>query len=350
MSNQIKCARQIMNYSTIDRQSRFDKKTFDPDILLDNLSITSPKLVSMLKQIEELDSKDYKRDRKLYKHYIYSGVGNGYGSKIIASAMIAAGYALIQKPQGSKIVIDNGILNSKNEAKLAVLSSTALWNTSTNLKATKELLAVYNKRPENVYGNLVRFIILDSGFKEGIDLFDVKYAHIFEDQINESDVTQSNGRGLRFCGQKGLPFIKGKGWTVNIYTYVLYKVVKGKGFAGLWNNLKNLNFNNTRILDNKEPILMALLAQNKELEFKINFEKDITKLIQDASVDCQLNKNINNYQKNSTNTKAILAITLAVILGTVGIVGTRYLHRKSVMKTNVKDFELFVKRFGKSKM
>ena len=42
-----------------------------------------------------------------------------------------------------------------------------------NVSTKKQILANFNKRPENIHGKEIRFIIMDSGFKEGIDLFDV---------------------------------------------------------------------------------------------------------------------------------------------------------------------------------
>jgi hypothetical protein len=83
----------------------------------------------------------------------------------------------------------------------------------------KSVIDTYNKRPDNVHGELLRILVLDSKFKEGIDLFDVKYCHILEPPIASSDLKQAIGRATRFCGQKGLPFVDGVGWTLNVYIY-----------------------------------------------------------------------------------------------------------------------------------
>jgi superfamily II DNA or RNA helicase len=62
---------------------------------------------------------------------------------------------------------------------------------------------------------------MDNGYKEGIDLFDIKYIHIFEPSLNNSDLKQVIGRGTRTCGQKGLKFIPGIGWPLYVYIYDL---------------------------------------------------------------------------------------------------------------------------------
>lgn len=309
----IECVRQIINYSVIDRESRFDKATFDSSAVIDSLPYTSPKILSLLRNIQQLDAKDHKTDGKLYKHFIYSGVGNGYGSKIIASCMIAAGYTLIQKPVGNKIVVDPKITSSKNESKLALLSSTSLWNKPMRLTAVKEILEIFNKRPSNVHGNNVRFIILDSGFKEGIDLLDIKYVHLFEESIYSSDYTQSVGRALRYCGQKGLPFKSGVGWTVNVFSYSLVKTVQGKGAGGLYekyiNGKKDINVFNTN-----NSLFDLLMTTEKSVQFKINFGNELTNLIQESSVDYNLNKNI-NLIKSDRKVVLIASVVAAVLTG-----------------------------------
>jgi broad-specificity NMP kinase len=60
---------------------------------------------------------------------------------------------------------------------------------------------------------------MDSGFKEGIDLFDIKYVHIFEPQMTGADLKQIIGRGTRMCGQKGLDFHPTRGWPLHVNIY-----------------------------------------------------------------------------------------------------------------------------------
>lgn len=307
--NALNCVRQVMNFSSVESTDRFDKQQFDEEKLIDKLPIYSPKMITLFQKIKELDKKDYRKDGKLYKHFIFSDLKKGYGAKILASAFIAAGYRLVMKSNGSKIILDREVLDSDDEAKFAVLSSTALWNNPVNQTLTKEILSEFNKRPDNTYGDLCRFIILDSGFKEGIDLFDVKYVHIFEDQMANSDLTQSIGRATRYCGQKGLPFKKGEGWKLHVYNYKSYKSIP----TSFLKKLKNLKFK-----DDKLIILDHIKKQNKDLNFNINFEESINNLIKESAVDTLLNENINNITKRKSFLKRhIIPLTIAGI--TAGI-------------------------------
>lgn len=272
--NPLSCASKILNFTNITLKDRFDKPKFDKQNFIDSLQSKSPKLIALLSKIRELDSKDYKQSKKLYKHFIYSGVGNGYGSKIIASALVACGYDIVISKKGNKITIDPNLLKNPSESKFAVLSSTALYNTPPNPLATKEILKVFNERPDNIYGQKIRFIILDSGFKEGIDLYDVKYCHIFEDQLYKSDLIQAQGRALRFRGQCGLPF--NKGWILDVFNYSAIKILS----EGLFNT-------------KSENIVKEIQKLDTELNFKIGFQESLTEIIQKNAIDSDLNKNVN---------------------------------------------------------
>ena len=64
-----------------------------------------------------------------------------------------------------------------------------------------------DKEMYNVHGERLRFFIFDSGFKEGIDLFDVKYVHLFDTPLNDADRKQAVGRATRTCVK----------WVLNLY-------------------------------------------------------------------------------------------------------------------------------------
>lgn len=233
------CMRSIENWSRIERHHRFDKSTFDPKRLLHELSIYSPKLVALLDNIRRIDEEDMKRDGTTYKHFIFSDVvKDGHGAKILASALVASGFSHCFTSTGAVTI------PKKNEAKntFGLLSSTAIFSSPTTQKKTKDILRIFNCRQNNVYGENMRFMVLDRGFKEGVDLFDVKYAHIFEEQRTSSDLVQTVGRGTRWCGQKGLEFVPNKGWTLHIYTYAA-TTAEGTPFFNEYLKLTGIDLN-----------------------------------------------------------------------------------------------------------
>ena len=216
---QLQCVRQVSNWSKITPKNRFNKSRFsvaDTDKLI---PIASPKLEAMLQNIAALDTNDSAIFGKTFKHFIFSDVKFlGYGAKIITAAMIARGFNPILKNEKSKIVVDVPTKGPKGR-NFAVLCSTAMWDRPFKHALKKEVLGLFNKRPDNIYGENCRFIILDSGFKEGIDLFDVKYVHLYEPLMTQADLTQALGRATRLCGQKGLDFVPKQGWPLHVFRY-----------------------------------------------------------------------------------------------------------------------------------
>ena len=222
-----------------------------------------------------------------FKHFIFSDVKNlGYGAKIIASGLVANGFTHCFSKEKSKLNIVRPAANDQNKT-FALLSSVALFDKKIPVKSVKEMLRMYNQRPENIRGDNVRFIILDSGFKEGIDLFDVKYVHIFENPRAKADERQTIGRATRNCGQKGLHFEPNVGWKLHVYQY-----------------MSSMSDENSEdLLFNKYVDYAGINI--KELIFKDNIER----LVMESAVDADLNYEINKgYTKSDEKLEELLAL------------------------------------------
>lgn len=296
----VNCVREVLNYSSISMSDRFDKPSFNKKELIKKLPINSPKLTVLLENIKQIDNEDYKKYKKLFKHFIFSDVKKGYGAKIIASCLIAAGYKLILKPTGNNVIVDEDILLSNNVSKFSILTTTSLWKNSIKEDSKKNILTVFNNRPNNIHGDLCRFIILDSSFKEGVDLFDVKYVHIFEDQLSKSDLTQAIGRATRFCGQKGLPFKKHVGWRLQVFNY--------KSFIPRPRDILKLKFNSTN-----EIIVNTVKQLDSNLKYKVNLIDTLSYILQENAVDNLLTQNINKLNKSIKVEKSIVFKSLSTL-------------------------------------
>ena len=210
------CLRKVSNWSKIVPINKFDKSTFNATITKDMIPLSSPKLKALFDKITEVDAADMKEYGRLFKHFIFTDVKEqGYGAKIIASAFISMGYDLaVDKKYNLKPAS-----TSTKDMRFGLLCSTTVYEKPIGVKAKKALLGAYNERPGNSHGYKMRFIILDNGFKEGIDLFDVKYVHLFEPLVTAADQKQAIGRATRFCGQKGIEFHPTRGWPLFVFRY-----------------------------------------------------------------------------------------------------------------------------------
>lgn len=299
------CVRKKSNLSKGLDKYKFDSVNFSGEELLNKIPTISPKLHELLGKIQKLDTADMKEHGKKFKHFIFSDVKSGaHGARLVASALIAKGYHLgysaeLKKPVDKEAAsveeqedapekrehrykklelnTDAELMRNPN-TNFFLLSSVMVYDQPITVAAKKQMLAKFNQRPENIHGDLARIIVLDSGFKEGIDLFDVKYVHIFEPSIVPSDQKQVIGRGTRTCGQKGLEFHPSRGWPLHIFVYDLSIPEKVQGaFLGAEN-----------------AIDLYLKSMNIDIR-QFHFAHDLEKSTVLGSVDYDLNKNIHTF-------------------------------------------------------
>ena len=255
------CIRNTSTWAHVKPNHKFDSAKFNREEILQDLPLMSPKIHAMLNKIKELDAEDMSNDGKYYKHIIYSDVTGVNGAKMVASSLIANEYQLVYNK--GKFV--NNLPQSNYT--FGLLTTSTVYQKPLTVGLKKNMMAKMNERPENVNGSNMRFIILDSGFKEGIDVFDVKYMHILEPLTTKAENTQVIGRGTRYCGQSGLPFKPNVGWSLNVYRY-------------------NINYNEDMTLHD-----LYIKHSNQNVN-ALNFTADIEDIMIAAAVDLPLTENI----------------------------------------------------------
>lgn len=275
ISKKAQCIRKVSNFSVQLKQHKMDKSNFDLKDFKKNLHEVSPKVMQLLENIKKLDENDMKNYNKKFKHIIYTDIKeSSAGSKMIAASMMTEGYTNVYD---KSLKINENNLSKNYNKNFALLSSVQIYDKPFPVKLKKHIIELYNKRPDNINGKLIRFIILDSGYKEGIDLFDVKYVHIFEPLITESDEKQVIGRGTRFCGQKGLEFIPNIGWPLHVFKY------------NLIDDINNINVH-------------ELFMNNSGLDLsKLVFAAELENISKYGAIDYNLNINIHNFNKKIDN-------------------------------------------------
>ena len=169
-------------------------------------------------------------------------------------------------------------LNKTKNENFYLLSSVNVFDQPINVGTKKQILANFNARPSNIHGKEVRFIVMDSGFKEGIDLFDIKYVHIFEPPVNFADMKQVIGRGTRTCGQKGLKFHPTMGWPLHVYVY----------------DLKIPESIQENFLNSKTAFDMYLTSLNMDMKL-VNFLHHMEDTSIFGAVDYELNKAVHEF-------------------------------------------------------
>lgn len=278
-----KCVRNVENWGDITNAHKFDKSDYDPEAVLKDLS---PKLESLMNKIKELDQADMQKDNKLYKHFVYSDITTQYGAKLIAAVLAAHGfehaYEIGKGKRGNTFVFKK----TDPSNTFGTLTSTKFFDREIGVKFRKELLAKYNARPNSE----IRIIVLDSGFREGIDLFDVKYVHIIEPILTPNDFKQAVGRATRFCGQKGLVFNNTEGWVLHVFKYTTSIPLTIRRFFD--SNLINFS----------DSVFSLFLRFSNIDPRKLVFSKELDKMLILSSIDLMLNKSIHGSLLQDLNT------------------------------------------------
>lgn len=305
------CLRKTAATARVSRKALIDSKTFDSATYIKELSGKFSALIDTIKQI---DTMDMKNEGHLYKHFIFTDIREGSnGAKALAGFLVAAGFDFRQgvvkklvKRGGEMVETKNGatILLEKEPVEggsngFAMLQSVPLFRNPMSVPGKKRILQLYNSRPDNIHGELLRIVILDSKYKEGIDLFDIRYVHLLEPAIATSDLKQAVGRATRFCGQKGLQFIPNKGWPLEVFIYR----TELPGRAPF--------VEDDEAVKSKEQKLDAhtLMLEKSGLDLALlNLTQELTTLAIRTSVDYDLNYRINNFSVEAEQMDAVAVV------------------------------------------
>ena len=265
------CVRDVSSWSYVKPIFKFDNDKFDKDEVKKSMDLMSPKMAALFKKIEDLDKEDLAKTGKLHKHIIYSDVSGTNGVKMVSSCFIANGFF---NAYDNKLKLKpNNILETTKTKNFALLTSSVVYAKPMSVKLKKGILEKLNSRPDNIFGDLIRFIIIDQGFKEGIDVFDVKYLHLLDPVITKAEQTQIIGRGTRFCGQMGLPFDPVYGWKLHVYRY-------------------NMTY------DDRDDVFQLYLKHTNINISTINFTAELEDLLIASAVDTTLTENIHINSNN----------------------------------------------------
>ena len=269
------CVRKVANWTMYKPSETFDSDVFNKDHTLKDLAIKSPKMYELMKTIRRLDEEDIYNHNKLFKHFIFSDVKSGI--KNIASVFLAYDYSLIFD-QLHLLKSSPELLSSRSN-NFAILIMNTMFKKPLSKRTRREILELFNRRPDNIHGDLCRFMILGSEFKEGIDLYDCKYVHILEPQITKSDMRQIMGRGTRFCGNKGLNFHPSKGWPLHVMLYDIKVPIEIEENYGV------------------ETMHELFLKVKKINVQRMGFTDELEFVSIEGSVDYELNKNIHLFNQ-----------------------------------------------------
>lgn len=209
---------------------RFEAKDFSKKDVKDTMKVAGSKFKRLVEKIAELDKQDMKKSKKLYKHVIF--IDEPKFVKLLTSVLKAQDFnfvfeAGIRKRGNSNVNTLKLVEKLKNKKKnnFAIFTKGTIYHRNVSRNLVTKVNNIYNKRPDNIYGDNLRFIVIDKNYLEGVSFFDVKYFHVLTEPHTKFEMEQLVGRVVRTCGHKGLPFKPKKGWVINVF---IYNSISGK--------------------------------------------------------------------------------------------------------------------------
>ncbi len=279
------------------------KRDFHPDKVRALLPYYAPCIHVLIQNIRNLEASAKKVYGHGFKHCVFTFSANAkgsyrhYGSGVILSAFAAYPdefqimVSYEEKKHGDKTV--RCMVNNNKHGKVGVscLSSGEIpaaqiqgneksypaeidYNVSKIRKATN---ALWNS-DANRHGDLIKIMILDAAFQEGVNNFDVAYAHYLPDAgVSRDQALQSSARNTRMCGSKRLPFYRDTGAFVRAFVYDPIDVESG-----------------VRLYDE----LMRRVDVRQKIEW--NVTEALANLAEKVAIDAGLNEGVHAYRAYHT--------------------------------------------------
>ena len=249
------------------------------------LAMYSPKFLNMLNNLTDEKLKGL--------HLIYSQFRTLEGIGILSLVLKTNGFAqfkIVKTKAGNDWKVDVSVedmgkpkfvlyTGTENADEKEVIRNIFNGNWSALTPGLRAELTA--KSTNNLYGEIIKIIMITASGAEGISLSNVRYVHITEPYWHPVRMEQVVGRARRICSHKDLPM---ELRTVEVFLYLMTFTdaqIKSDNYKELKKRDVGKNKENGRPLSSDEALYE--IATIKE-----DINKAILKNIKEASVDCNV--------------------------------------------------------------
>jgi hypothetical protein len=242
----------FFNIFNKNNKNKFTYKEKDEILAYDNIAMYSPKIRKIIDYILNSTGIVF-----VYSQYYYSGI------MPLAIALEHIGF--LKYNTGS--ITQNITIKNKFTGKRPAY---IILSRDKDISPNNDQEIAMSKSLENKNGDVIKVIIVSKIGTEGIDFKRIREVHILEPWFNLSRIEQIIGRAVRTYSHIDLP---PEERNVTIYMHAIYD-----------SNKETIDLRMYRIADNKNTRI-----------------KKIEKILQENSIDCNLNKDILSFPKNKVN-------------------------------------------------
>jgi hypothetical protein len=253
----------------------------------EGLELYSPKFLRILQNIQNKENKGL--------HMIYSQFRTVEGIELFKLVLEAAGYVQFKikkvgetweldiKPEDMekpKFMLYTGT-ETKNEKEIMLNIYNGTWDFIPQELANQ----LREKNENNMFGEVIRIIMITSSGAEGINLRNTRFVHITEPYWNITRIEQVIGRARRICSHQDLPEDMR---NVKVYLYQSVFTAEQK------KDDKNIELmlGDVSRIDGSSPVTTdEYLFEISQIKNRMNSQ--ILKTIKETAIDCSIYTNTN---------------------------------------------------------
>jgi hypothetical protein len=254
----------------------------------DALPKFSPKFLSILENIQDEENKGL---HLLYTQFrTIEGVGilklileaNGYAEFKIKRVSGEDSWEIVQKPEDEskpKFVLYTGTETADEKEIIR-----NIYNSDWGYVPISIVTELRKQSPNNLYGEVIKLMMITASGAEGINLKNTRFVHIVEPYWHMVRIEQVIGRARRICSHQDLPEE-----LRNIKVFLYLSVLPRYLMTDRDKKAKHLELINRDIsrLDNKTPVTTdESLFESSSMKQKTNDQ--ILKAIKETAIDCSL--------------------------------------------------------------
>jgi hypothetical protein len=256
------------------------------------LETYSPKFLNILENVQDIDHEGL--------HLIYSQFRTLEGIGILKLIFEANGFVQFKiKNMGNSWQIDMTNEELANPNRFALYTGTETseekeiirnifngdWNyVPPSIETKLKLMAV-----NNMYGEIIKVLMISASGAEGISLKNVRYVHITEPYWHPVRIEQVIGRARRICSHKDLPEALR---TVEVFLYLMTFSKKQL----LSDNSIELRLQDKSKIDDVTPVTSDE-ALYEIATIKENINSNILLAVKEASIDCALHSKVGSTEQ-----------------------------------------------------
>lgn len=270
----------------------------------DALATRSPKFLAMLDRIEKTPG----------TQFVFSRFVDAQGLGFFAEVLRANGYQeyvlkkqgetyveQLEDPESTKPCFAFYTGEDRDARELYRLIFNNEWSyLQKTYPGAAHLVDGFKKRfgadVDNLYGKVLKIMLVSTAGAQGINLFNVRHVHIMEPGWNAAKMDQVIGRAIRLCSHAMLPI---EDRTVQVSLYL--SVFQPEDINANENNAALLRKNDTitkRYLQEYDadiPLPAPAPATTDEILYNIAYEKrvigqEFSQLLKNAAIDCEIFK------------------------------------------------------------